>query len=63
MILLYAILIKTQCGDKKDEYFDKNSMIYSAIVGIVVFTGLRSLDTTQTTAVVGENVMTTPFNQ
>ena len=61
-ILLYAVLLKTTCEDK--EYYDRNSMLYAAVVGIFVFLGLRSFADPAPTAApgtVGENVMTTPF--
>lgn len=64
-MLLYAILLKTTCEDK--EYYDRNSMIYAAVVGIFVFLGLRSFADPASGAqagapgTVGENVMTTPF--
>ena len=63
-VLLYAVLLKTTCEDK--EYYDRNSMLYAAVVGIFVFLGLRSFadpaaPATATPGTVGENVMTTPF--
>jgi len=67
VVLLYAILLKTTCVDKDTSYYDRNSMLYAAAVGVVVFLGLRSFGDTTTTAsgenfkTVGENVMTTPF--
>lgn len=62
-VLLYAVLLKTTCEDK--EYYDRNSMLYAAVVGIFVFLGLRSFADpapgVASPGTVGENVMTTPF--
>jgi len=64
-ILLYAVLLKTNC---EEEYYDRNSMVYAAVVGIFVFLGLRSFAdpaasgaSAGASGTVGENVMTTPF--
>jgi uncharacterized membrane protein len=62
-VFLYAILLKTTCEDK--EYYDRNSMLYAAVVGVFVFLGMRSLtdpgSPAASQATVSENVMTTPF--
>lgn len=65
-VLLYAVLLKTTC---EEEYYDRNSMLYAAVVGIFVFLGLRSFADPAASGApaagapgtVGENVMTTPF--
>lgn len=64
--LLYVVLLKTTCDVKETSYYDTNSMLYAAIVGVLIFIGLGSFG--EYTAApgeqlktVGENVMTTPF--
>jgi hypothetical protein len=62
-ILLYVILIKL---DEKKEYYDKTSAMYAAGAGVLMFFGMRALESNAVDSgkpVVGENVMTTPFNQ
>ena len=67
-VLLYAILLKTTCNDKETtSYYDRNSMLYAMVVGVLVFLGMRSFQPPAPTngsegyKPVGENVMTTPF--
>lgn len=65
-VLLYVILLKTNCDNQESTYYDRNSMLYAAVVGVFVFLSLRSFaDPSSATpaapGTVGENVMTTPF--